>query len=81
MTISLQIYVPMIKFYVSLSAVISEQSYKNLVLAENVDYNDKQANIIYAETATQLFEGIAKIVEIRQPLVETYYGQCLYTFL
>ena len=67
--------------FMCLSLQLSEQSYKNLVLAENVDYNDKQANIIYAETATQLFEGIAKIVEIRQPLVETYYGQCLYTFL
>ena len=79
MTISLHIHVPMNNL-MCVFLQLSEQSYKNLVLAENVDYNDKQANIIYAETATQLFEGIAKIVEIRQPLVETYYGQCLYTF-
>ncbi|KAK3086090.1 hypothetical protein FSP39_013397 [Pinctada imbricata] len=62
------------KFGKFLSSQLSESSYKTLVLADNINYNDKQANVIYAETSTQLFEAIAKVVEIRQPLVETYYG-------
>ena len=29
----------------------------------------------YADTITLLFEGIARVVEVHQPLVETYYGE------
>jgi t-SNARE complex subunit (syntaxin) len=35
---------------------------------------DKRANVTYADLATQLFELIAKVVEVRQPVVETFYG-------
>ena len=35
---------------------------------------DKRANVMYADLATQLFEHIAKVVEVRQPIIETYYG-------
>uniref|UniRef100_A0A914WXH7 Conserved oligomeric Golgi complex subunit 4 n=2 Tax=Plectus sambesii TaxID=2011161 RepID=A0A914WXH7_9BILA len=35
----------------------------------------KRNNVLYADTLTLLFEGIARIVEIHQPLVELYYGQ------
>lgn len=38
---------------------------------------DKRANVIYADTITLLFEGIARFIEINQPLVETYYGKQL----
>ena len=33
-----------------------------------------RANIILADTLTLLFEGVARIIEIHQPLMETYYG-------
>lgn len=35
---------------------------------------DKRSNVIFADTLTLLFEGIARIVDIHQPLIETYYG-------
>ena len=47
---------------------------KNLKGAEVIRESDKRASVIYADTLTLLFEGIARIVEIHQPLVETYYG-------
>lgn len=48
---------------------------KNLQLALATGPEDKRANVLYADTITLLFEGIARIVEIHQPLVETYYGK------
>ena len=33
-----------------------------------------RAHIIFADTLTLLFEGIARTVEIHQPIIETYYG-------
>lgn len=39
----------------------------------NIDESNSKGT--YIDAATQLFEGIARIVEIRQPLVETYYGK------
>uniref|UniRef100_A0A0K8RIP1 Conserved oligomeric Golgi complex subunit 4 n=1 Tax=Ixodes ricinus TaxID=34613 RepID=A0A0K8RIP1_IXORI len=62
------------KFSLYLSAQISETAYKNLKQAQATSASDKRANIIYADTVTLLFEGIARTVEIHQPLVETYYG-------
>lgn len=53
---------------------IAEKSRGNLMIAESVTHKDKNANVIYAETATQLFESIANIIEVRQPLIETYFG-------
>lgn len=54
---------------------IAEKSQKNLKMAQSVSSSDKRWNVKYADTATLLFEGIARIVEIHQPLVETYYGK------
>lgn len=31
--------------------------------------------MIFADTLTKLFEGIAKIIEDHQPLVDTFYGR------
>ncbi|XP_029840980.2 conserved oligomeric Golgi complex subunit 4 [Ixodes scapularis] len=62
------------KFSLYLSAQISETAHKNLKQAQATSTSDKRANIIYADTVTLLFEGIARTVEIHQPLVETYYG-------
>ena len=38
-------------------------------------FPDRQANVIFADTLTKLFEGIAKIIEDHQPLVDTFYGR------
>ena len=53
----------------------------NLKLALASGSNDKRANVIYADTITMLFESIARVVEIHQPLVETYYGTTLDNFI
>lgn len=53
---------------------IAEKSQKNLKMAQSVSSSDKRWTVKYADTATLLFEGIARIIEIHQPLVETYYG-------
>eukprot|EP00794_Sanderia_malayensis_P019155 gene19155-21075_t len=46
----------------------------NLDSAVRIDPTDRRANIIFADTLTLLFEGIARIIEDHQPLVDTYYG-------
>lgn len=38
------------------------------------DPDDRRSSVIFADTITKLFENIAKVIEIHQPLVETYYG-------
>lgn len=48
---------------------------KNLRAAQKSTTSDKRANVVYADTLTLLFEEIARVVEIHQPLVETYYGK------
>jgi hypothetical protein len=53
---------------------ISDTADKNMRLAEVMGPEDKRANVTYADLATQLFELIAKVVEVRQPVVETFYG-------
>ena len=51
-----------------------EASKSNLLQAVNTDPGDVRSNVIFADTITLLFEGIARQVEIHQPLIETYYG-------
>ena len=49
---------------------------RNLKLAvQGTDADDKRASVLFADTITLLFEGIARIIEIHQPLVEKYYGK------
>ena len=36
---------------------------------------DKRASVIYADTLMLLYEGIARIVEDHQQLIEVYYGK------
>ncbi|XP_076331924.1 conserved oligomeric Golgi complex subunit 4 [Tachypleus tridentatus] len=62
------------KFSTYLCSQITEAAQENLKSAQSSDPNEKRANVIYADTLTLLFESIARIVEIHQPLVETYYG-------
>lgn len=33
-----------------------------------------RTRIIYADTLTLILEGIARVIEVHQPLIETYYG-------
>ena len=54
---------------------LRESSQKNLNGAKLTRETDKRASVIFADTLTLLFEAIARIVEIHQPLVETYYGK------
>lgn len=40
---------------------------------------EEQSPVIYPQLLEGLFENIAKIIEIHQPLVETKYGWCTHT--
>ena len=51
-----------------------ENSRRNLKAALDTPPGGARANVILADTLTLLFEGVARIVEIHQPLIETYYG-------
>lgn len=53
---------------------LQETSQKNLHTALSTNQSDKRFNVIYADTITLLFEGIARLIETHQPLIETYYG-------
>lgn len=53
---------------------LQETARKNLRAALETSSSDKRASVVYADTLTLLFEGIARVIEIHQPLVETYYG-------
>lgn len=44
-------------------------------------WSERQANVVFANTLTLLFEKIARMVEEHQPSVETYYGLFLNTYL
>ncbi|XP_002735095.1 conserved oligomeric Golgi complex subunit 4-like [Saccoglossus kowalevskii] len=62
------------KFSMYLCTQIANTSRQNLEIALGTESNERRANVIYADTITLLFEGIARVVEIHQPLIETYYG-------
>ena len=62
------------KFSIYMSNKIANTSHKNLQSAINTTTGDPRASVVFADTLTLLFEGIARTVEIHQPLIETYYG-------
>ncbi|XP_078036052.1 conserved oligomeric Golgi complex subunit 4 isoform X2 [Augochlora pura] len=62
------------KFCSYLCSKLHEAAQKNLKAALEIKSNDKRASVIFADTITLLFEGIARIIEIHQPIIETYYG-------
>ncbi|XP_069704703.1 conserved oligomeric Golgi complex subunit 4-like isoform X1 [Periplaneta americana] len=64
----------LIKFSLYLCSKLQETAHQNLLVALETNPSNKRASVIYADTLTLLFEGIARISEIHQPLVETYYG-------
>ncbi|XP_044728429.1 conserved oligomeric Golgi complex subunit 4 [Chrysoperla carnea] len=61
------------KFSLYLCSKIYETSTKNIEKALETSQHDKRAHIIYADILTLLFEGVARIIEIHSPLLETYY--------
>ncbi|XP_045888848.1 conserved oligomeric Golgi complex subunit 4 isoform X1 [Micropterus dolomieu] len=65
-----------------LCSQLASKAEENLVLATGGDLGDKRAPLVFAETLTLLLEGIARVVETHQPIVETYYGPGhLYTLI
>ncbi|XP_014667760.1 PREDICTED: conserved oligomeric Golgi complex subunit 4-like [Priapulus caudatus] len=46
----------------------------NLEAALGADPAGPRAGVLYTDALTLLLEGVARVVEIHQPLVETYYG-------
>ncbi|XP_068115772.1 conserved oligomeric Golgi complex subunit 4 [Hyperolius riggenbachi] len=62
------------KFSAYLCRQVAKKGDENLSLALTSESNERRAALIFADTLTQLFEGIARIVETHQPILETYYG-------
>ncbi|XP_074824468.1 conserved oligomeric Golgi complex subunit 4 isoform X2 [Natator depressus] len=70
------------KFSEYLCKQVANKAKENLLLVMETDMSDRRAAVIFADTLTLLFEGIARIVETHQPIVETYYGPGkLYTLI
>ncbi|KAJ7312062.1 hypothetical protein JRQ81_006397 [Phrynocephalus forsythii] len=62
------------KFSGYLCQQVAQKAEENLQLVMKTDMTDRRAAVIFADTLTLLFEGIARVVETHQPIVETYYG-------
>lgn len=62
------------EFCTYLRTKIASAADKNLKTAITTPMSDKRHPVIYADTLTLLFEGLAKIIDTHQPLIETYYG-------
>ncbi|XP_014217199.2 conserved oligomeric Golgi complex subunit 4 [Copidosoma floridanum] len=63
----------LVRFCQYLCSKLRKTAQTNLKAALNVQSNEKRAGVIFADTITLLFEGIARIIEIHQPIIETYY--------
>uniref|UniRef100_A0A8C5FX76 Conserved oligomeric Golgi complex subunit 4 n=1 Tax=Gadus morhua TaxID=8049 RepID=A0A8C5FX76_GADMO len=65
-----------------LCSQLASKAEENLLLATGADVHEKRAPLVFADTLTLLLEGIARVVETHQPIVETYYGPGhLYTLI
>ncbi|KAE8609186.1 hypothetical protein XENTR_v10011735 [Xenopus tropicalis] len=62
------------KFSGYLCKQVAKKAEENLQLALGTEGGERRAALIFADTLTLLFEGIARIVETHQPILETYYG-------
>ncbi|KAG7468702.1 hypothetical protein MATL_G00145750 [Megalops atlanticus] len=70
------------RFAQYLCAQLAKKAEENLLLAVGGELGERRAALIFADTLTLLLEGIARIVETHQPIVETYYGPGrLYTLI
>lgn len=59
------------------AAQIQETTAQNLSSAQVLGPREKRSHVIWADTFTLLFEGIARTIEVRQPIIETYYGELM----
>lgn len=57
-----------------LSKQLASKAQDNLTLAVTSDVGERRAPMIFVDTLTLLLEGIARVIETHQPIVETYYG-------
>ncbi|KAG5876538.1 hypothetical protein JTB14_010309 [Gonioctena quinquepunctata] len=62
------------EFCTYLRTKVASVAEKNLKSAMNTSPSDKRHSVIYADTLTLLFEGLARVLDTHQPLIETYYG-------
>ena len=62
------------RFAKYMNSKLASTSQQNLSAALSTVPGDPRYSVIFADTLTLLFEGIARTVEIHQPLIETYYG-------
>lgn len=62
------------EFCTYLRTKVASVAEKNLKTAITTSLSDKRHPIIFADTLTLLFEGLAKVIDTQQPLIETYYG-------
>ncbi len=62
------------RFASYMNSKLATTSQQNLNSALATIPGDPRASVIFADTFFLLFEGIARTVEIHQPLIETYYG-------
>ncbi|XP_077145050.1 conserved oligomeric Golgi complex subunit 4 isoform X1 [Ranitomeya variabilis] len=62
------------KFSAYLCQQVAKKAEENLALALASEGSEHRASLLFADTLTLLFEGIARIVETHQPILETYYG-------
>lgn len=56
------------------SSYLATQLKENSPLIKQQESNQIRASVKFADSLTLLVEGVARILEIHQPLVETYYG-------
>ncbi|MCL4127343.1 UNVERIFIED_CONTAM: hypothetical protein GTU68_060667 [Idotea baltica] len=61
------------KFTSFLCAKLRAKTERHLSQARQVCPGDKRSHIVWADAVTLLFEEIARTVEVRQPILETYY--------
>lgn len=64
----------LVKFSNYLCVKLKDSAKKNLLSALDVKEKNERASVIFADTMTLLFEKIARIIEVHQPIIETYYG-------
>nr|CAG4646110.1 EOG090X02VY [Macrothrix elegans] len=62
------------KFSSYLASQLKDKVAKNIKQSTNTEPNNLRANVYFADNLTLLLESVARIIEIHQPLVETYYG-------
>nr|CAI5840793.1 unnamed protein product [Callosobruchus analis] len=62
------------EFCTYLRTKIASVAEKNLKTAMGIPQSDKRYGVIYADTLVLLFEGLARVIDTHQPLIETYYG-------